>query len=122
MEKRIYENGIEYVLVGDYYIPNIAPPEKKRSIGKYGMLHEEYIKQCRPGLYSRLILTGKLNNYLYEIDKICHERIELMIKDMAKSEGVTEEIKSKNQLQWVGLMNNIKARAEEIIYSEIVYA
>lgn len=121
MKKTIYENGIEYVLVGDYYFPNIAPPEK-HNIGKYGMLHEEYIKQHRPGLYSRLILTGKLNDYLYEIDKTCHERIEHIIKDMAKSEGVTEEIKSKNQLKWVGLMNNIKARAEEIIYSEIVYA
>ena len=109
-------------MVGDYYFPNIAPPEKKHSIGKYGMLHEEYIKQHRPGFYSRLILTGKLNDYLYEIDKTCHERIELMIKDMAKTEGVTEEMKSENQLKWVGLMNNIKARAEEIIYSEIVYA
>ena len=122
MKKRIYENGIEYVLVGDYYFPNIAPPEKKHSIGKYGMLHEEYIKQHRPGFYSRLILTGKLNDYLYEIDKTCHERIELMIKDMAKNDGVTEEMKSENQLKWVGLMNNIKSRAEEIIYSEIVYA
>lgn len=122
MKKRIYENDIEYVLVGDYYLSNISPPEKKHSIGKYGMLHEEYIKQHRHGLYSRLILTGKLNEYLYEIDKTCHERIELMIKDMAQAEGVTEEMKSENQLKWVGLMNNIKARAEEIIFSEIVYS
>ena len=121
MKKRIYENGIEYVPVGDYYFPNIAPPEKKHSVGKYGMLHEEYIKQYRPTFYSRLILTGKLNNYLYEIDKTCHERIEHMIKDMAKYEGITEEMKAKNQLKWVGLMNNIKACAEDIIYSEFVY-
>ena len=104
MKKRIYENGIEYVLVGDYYFPNIVPPEKRHNIGKYGMLHEEYIKQHHPGFYSRLILAGKLNKYLYEIDKICHERIELMIKDMAKAEGVTEELKTVNQLKWVGLM------------------
>ena len=122
MKKTIYENGIEYVLVGDYYLPNIALPEKKHSIGKYGMLHEEYIKQHRPGLYSRLILTGKLNDYLYEIDTTCHERLDQMIKTMAKSEGVTEKLKSENQLKWVGLMENIKSQAEEILYSEIVYA
>lgn len=121
MEKKIYENDIEYVLIGDYYFPNIVPSET-HSIGKYGMLHEEYIKQYRPTFYSRLILTGKLNNYLYEIDKTCHERIEHMIKDMVQVERVTEEMKSENQLKWVGFMNNIKARAEEIIYSEIVYA
>lgn len=121
MQEKIFENGIEYIKNGDYYIPNIVPTEKKHNIGKYGMLHREYLKNNRPVFYSELILTGKLNDYLYEIDSTCHERLERMIKAMAKAEGVTEKLKLENPLKWVGKMENIKSRAEETIYFEIVY-
>lgn len=122
MKKKIYENGIEYVLVGDYYFPNMALPQKKHNIGKYGLLHKEYIKQHHPGFYSELILSGKLNDYLYEVDTTARNFVESYISDGSIKQGVTEKLKAEDPMKWVGLMNNIKAQAEEIIYSDIVYA
>ena len=122
MKKKIYENDIEYVLVGDYYFPNITSPQKNHNIGKYGLLHKEYIKQHRPGLYSELILSGKLNDYLYEVDTTARNKVNDYISKGALKQGVTENLKAEDPMKWVGLMNNIKAQAEEIIYSEIVYA
>lgn len=103
-------------------LPNIALPQKKHYIGKYGLLHKEYIKQHRPGLYSELILSGKLNDYLYEIDTNARNKVNDYISKGALKQGVVEELKDKDPMKWVGPMNNIKAQAEEIIYSEIVYA
>ena len=122
LKERITENGIDYILVGDYYIPDLKLPEENRPIGRYGRLHREYLKQEHPARYSALILTGKLWTYLADLNEQAEERLDLIIEQMKAAEGVTEELKARNQLEWVGRMNNIRNRAEEIILHELVYA
>lgn len=121
LKERITENGIDYILVGDYYIPDLKLPEENRPIGRYGRLHREYLKQEHPARYSSLILTGKLWTYLADLNEQAEERLDLIIEQMKAAEGVTEELKARNQLEWVGWMNNIRNRAEEIINSELIY-
>ena len=121
LKERITENGIDYILVGDYYIPDLKLPEENRPIGRYGKLHREYLKQEYPVRYSSLILTGKLWTYLADLNEQAEERLDLIIEQMKAAEGVTEELKARNQLEWVGRMNNIRNRAEEIINSELIY-
>lgn len=121
LKERITENGIDYILVGDYYIPDLKLPEDNRPIGRYGRLHREYLKQEYPARYSSLILTGKLWTYLADLNEQAEERLDLIIEQMKATEGVTEELKARNQLEWVGRMNNIRNRAEEIIKSEMIY-
>ena len=121
LKERITENGIDYILVGDYYIPDLKLPEENRPIGRYGRLHREYLKQEHPARYSSLILIGKLWTYLADLNEQAEERLDLIIEQMKAAEGVTEELKARNQLEWVGRMNNIRNRAEEIVRSEIVY-
>ena len=118
LKERITENGIDYILAGDYYIPDLKLPEENRPIGRYGRLHREYLKQEHPARYSSIILTGKLWTYLADLNEQAEERLDLIIEQMKAAEGVTEELKAKNQLEWVGRMNNIRNRAEEIINSE----
>ena len=100
-KERITENGIDYILVGDYYIPDLKLPEENRPIGRYGRLHREYLKQEHPARYSSLILTGKLWTYLADLNEQAEERLDLIIEQMKAAEGVTEELKAQNQLQWV---------------------
>ena len=119
-EKRITENGIDYILVGDYYIPDLKLPEESRPIGRYGRLHREYLKQEHPARYSSLILTGKLWTYLADLNEQAEERMDLIIEQMKAAEGVTEELKAQNQFGWVGWMNNIRNRTEEIIKSRMI--
>ncbi len=121
LKERITENGIDYILVGDYYIPDLKLPEENRPIGRYGRLHREYLKQEHPARYSSLILTGKLWTYLADLNEQAEERLDLIIEQMKAAEGVTEELKAQNQLEWVGRINNIRSRAEEIIKSEMIY-
>ena len=121
LKERITENGIDYILVGDYYIPDLKLPEEDRPIGHYGRLHREYLKQEHLAWYSSLILTGKLWTYLADLNEQAEERLDLIIEQMKATEGVTEELKARNQLEWVGRMNNIRNRAEEIIKSELIY-
>ena len=121
LKERITENGIDYILVGDYYIPDLKLPEESRPIGLYGRLHREYLKQEHPARYSSLILTGKLWTYLADLNEQAEERLDLIMEQMEAAEGVTEELKAQNQLEWVGRMNNIRNRAEEIINSELIY-
>ncbi len=121
LKERITENGIDYILVGDYYIPDLKLPEENRPVGHYGRLHREYLKQEHPARYSSLILTGKLWTYLADLNEQAEERLDLIIEQMKAAEGVTEELKARNQLEWVGRMNNIRNRAEEIINSELIY-
>ena len=121
LKERITENGIDYILVGDYYIPDLKLPEENRNIGRYGQLHREYLKQEHPARYSSLILTGKLWTYLADLNEQAEKRRDLIIEQMKAAEGVTEELKARNQLEWVGRMNNIRNRAEEIINSELIY-
>ena len=121
LKERITENGIDYILVGDYYIPDLKLPEEDRPIGRFGRLHREYLKQEHPARYSSLILTGKLWTYLADLNEQAEERLDLIIEQMKAAEVVTEELKARNQLEWVGRMNNIRNRAEEIINSELIY-
>ena len=122
--KSIFEQmGGTYRRVGDYYIPNLSlPDEPKYQIGKYGRMRERYLKDCCCVAYAELKLSGKLDEHLAEIDQTCNERMERIVKQMAEREGVTEALKASGQMAWVGAMNNIRSRAEEIVLSEVVYA
>ncbi len=102
LKERITENGIDYILAGDYYIPDLKLPEENRPIGRYGRLHRDYLKQEHPARYSSLILTGKLWTYLADLNEQAEERLNLIIGQMKAAEGVTEELKAQNQLEWVG--------------------
>ena len=114
---------ITYSKCGNYYLPDLTVGATEHyQIGKYGRLHEDYIKKYRRACYSQLILNGTLYKYLYEIDQTCHKQVEQTVKRMADAEGVNENLKATDQMKWVGLMNNFRHCAEEIIYSEIVYA
>lgn len=121
LPKRIHEKGIEYILVGDYYIPALKLTEETRPIGKYGSLHREYLKECHPARYSSLILTGELWTYLAELNEQAYNRLDTIMEQMKAAEGVTEELKANNQMEWVRCLNSIRSRAEEIIYAEMVY-
>ena len=122
MKEKIIENGIEYVRDNDYYMPNLKAPEGKFDIGKYGRLHSIFIKENRPCLYSAKMLKGTWIAYLEEIDTSAKEMIDKLVKDMAIKQGITEELKAKDQMAWGGAMNNIHHSAEEFILSEYVYA
>ncbi len=123
LKKHIYDenNGLHYTLVGDYYIPDLKLPEEDRPIGRYGRLHRDYLKEEHPARYSSLVLTEKLWTYLADLNEQAEERLDLIIAQMKTAEGVTEELKARNQLEWVGRMNNIRNRAEEIIKNELIY-
>ena len=101
LKEKITENGIDYILVGDYYIPDLKLPEESRPIGRYGRLHREYLKQEHPARYSSLILTGKLWTYLADLNEQAEERLDLIMEQIKTAEGVTEELKTQNQLEWV---------------------
>ena len=114
---------IAYHKEGDYLIPNIIVenPKKDYHIGLYGRLKLEYMKKHQLGLYSDLILTGSLSEYLIEIDKTANGRVNRIINELAKKENVDENLKRNNQMEWVRSMNNIKNRAEEIVFNELIY-
>ena len=101
MKDRIFTNGIEYTLVGDYYIPNIALPEEKRSIGKWGRIYREYLKEHHPIRFNDLVLSGQLWTYLADLNEQAQDRLSLIIEQMKTSEGVSEELKTADQMAWV---------------------
>ena len=113
--------ALTYSMQGDYQIPNLVPPEAP-TIGKYGMLRRSYLRNHRNGLYTGMMLSGKLNPHLEEIDRQATEMMERLISQMAKSQGVTENLKASNQMLWVKLMNNIRQSAEEVVMKELVYS
>ena len=115
--------GVEYNLVGDYYIPNIVLPKPRRTgnIGKYGRMRARYLKENKKAEYSIMLIENELTSHLLDIDDICKERVDLLVKQIAEKENVNEELKAKNQMEWVARMNNIKNRVEEIIANEIIY-
>ena len=121
MKERITENGIDYVLVGDYYIPDLKLPEENRPIGRWGRMHRDYIKEHKPFLYDDLVLTCQLWTYLADINEQAQSRLELIIEQMKKAESVTEEFKRDNQWEWVRRTNSIRNRAEEIVLNELIY-
>ncbi len=124
MEKYIYDsnNGLWYELQGDYYIPCLTlPEEESKPIGLWGQRHKAYLKEHRKATYITLLTEGKLNSYLADIDKQAQERLETLVEQMKQAEGITEQLKAENAMKWVQKMNNIRHRAEEIVYSEIIY-
>ena len=115
------ENGLDYILVGDYYIPLIQVPEEIRDLGFYGSLRRNYLKDYKKVLYSQLMLTGKLWTYLADLNEICVERRDQMMDQLIETEGVTEELKGRNQMEWIRRVNNIRNRVDEVILNELVY-
>ena len=126
MEKHIYneQTGISYTLHGDYYLPNLtlSDDEKGTEIGVCGQRHLRYIKQHKKALYLNLLTTGKLSGYLADIDKQAEEMLFRLVKQVAEREGITEQFKADNQMEWVARMNNIRQRATEIVNTEIICA
>ena len=123
LKNRIHDdsNGLNYVLVGDYYIPDLKLPEESRSIGQWGRMHKAYLQEHRPGQYNELLLSGKLWTYLADLNEQAADRLAYIISQIQAAEGVTEELKARDQLAWVRAMNSIRSRAEEIIRSEMIY-
>lgn len=124
MEKRIYneKNGIRYTLQGDYYLPDLKlPDEENKHIGLWGQRHARYLKRNHKVLYMNLLTSGKLSSYLADIDKQAEDMFFRLVKQMAKREGVTEQLKADNQMKWVARINNIRSRATEIVNNEIIY-
>ncbi len=122
MEKSIFEAlGGSYTTVGDYRLPNLTAEETEPlPIGKYGRMRRQYLKEHRPVLYTNLLTTGKMDRHLAEIDEACEEQMELLVKQMAQREGITEELKASDQLEWVRRINSIRDRAEEIVLRELI--
>ena len=122
MEKYITENGIKYELRGEQYYPILEISEQKEyKIGKYGLLHRDYIKQHRKGTYTTLLTEGKLNAHLHEIDVQANEMVGAIVANLAHECGIDEELKASDAIKWVSEMNNIKASAEEIVLREVIY-
>ena len=124
MERIIYDekNGLWYELQGDYYIPCLKLPEEEQQlIGVWGQHHLRYIKQNRKVLYLNLLTSGKLNGYLADLDKQAEDMFSRIVKQMAEREGVTEQIKADNQMEWVARMNNIRSRATVIVNNDMIY-
>ena len=122
-QKSFFEqNGGTYTLVGDVFLPDLSIGEaEQRPIGKYGRMRKRYLKEQHPVIYSELLLSEKLYSPLLEIDEACKGRMELLVLQMSKREGVTEQLKAADQMAWVARMNSIRSRAEEIVLHELVY-
>lgn len=124
MQKSIFEQmGGTYTQAGDYLIPNLVLDETEQSPpGKYGRMRRRYLKEHRRVMFTNLLVSGKLDQHLAEIDKACEERMELLTRQMAKQEGVTEALKAADQMEWVRRMNSIRSRAEAIVLQEMIYS
>ena len=113
---------ISYSQCGDYLLPNLVLEDTEvQPVGKYGRMRKRYLKEHRPVQYSNLLLSGKLDRHLSELDSSCEDRMDLLTQQMAKQEGVTEALKATDQMEWVRRMNSIRNRAEEIVLHELVY-
>ena len=121
LKERMTENGMDYVLVGDYYIPDLQLPEENRPIGIWGRMHKAYLELYHPARYHDLVLSGKLWTYLADLNEQAQNRLDCIIEQMKAAEGTTEKLKAQNQIEWVRAMNSIRSWAEEIIRSEMIY-
>ena len=124
LSKQIVDDktGLSYTLHGDYYFPELTIPETdQKPIGRYGRMRLHYLREHRPELYTRLILSGKLYDHLAEIDETSRERLDRMIPQMAQAEGINEALKARDPMAWVGQMNALKHQAEEVILNELIY-
>ena len=123
MKKRIYneKNGLGYTLHGDYYLPDLEINEEEPTYGKYGIMRKQFLKEHRSARYQYLLLTGKLTEHLNQVDKEVREKVEMLMEQMVEQWGMTEELKMKDQMEWVRRMNNIKTNAEEVVLKENIY-
>ena len=123
MKKQIYDekNGLSYTLHGDYYLPDLEINEEEPTYGKYGIMRKQFLKEHRSAKYQYLVLTGKLTEYLNQVDKEAREKVEMLVEQMAEQRGVTEELKMQDQMEWVRKLNNIKNIAEESVL-KIIYS
>ena len=123
LEKYIIDEktGLKYELVGDYYYPCLEAPEAPR-VGRFGMMYHDYLRTHKKVTYSGLMLSGKLKEHIEDIDRQAEEMFSQLVDRMKQDEGITEQLKATDQLKWVGMMNNIRGRAEEIVRSEVVFA
>lgn len=116
------KTGIEYVLKGDYYIPNLVlETDEQVHLNKYGLLRLSYLKEHKKAEYTMMLIEGTLNNHLKEIQETAKKRVDMLIKQFAERDNINEKLKVNNQLEWVQMMNNCKNRAEEIVLNEIIY-
>ena len=115
-------NQITYTMQGDYNLPNLLPPQEPEvHLGKYALMRRKFLKQNRRITYTNLLTSGRLNGHLHEVEQTALQRLELLTKQLASEQGVTEELKEKAPMQWVALMNNIRSQAEEVIMTELIY-
>ena len=124
MKKHIYneQNGQHYTLLGDYYLPDLSLPEKEYPpLGKYGRMRKTYLQEHHKLLYSRMLMDGSLWQHLHEVDELAQSTVDAIIVGMAEVDGVTEELKASDPMRWIGLMNNYRHCAEELVIREIVY-
>ena len=112
---------MQYIRMGDYFIPDLELPQESRPIGRWGRMRREYLREHKPIQYNCLLLSGKLWTYLADLNEQAQDRLERMIDQMKMAEGVTEELKAADPMAWVGAMNNIRNRAEEIILQKLIY-
>ena len=125
MDKYIFDegNGLWYELIGDYYFPCLTvPTEEEQPVGIWGQRHKRYIKEYHPALYNALLLNGRLNSYLADIDRQSEEMFSRLVKQLAEKEGLTEALKAENQMLWVQKMNNIHNAAMEVVSNDLIYA
>ena len=115
-------NGLDYVMVGDYYFPALILAEDSCPVGRWGRMYKRYLKEHHPARYQVFLLSGRLNSYLADIDAQVEEQLELLAQQMAEREGVNEELKAANQMEWVRRMNSIRNRAEEVTKAELIFA
>ena len=116
------ENGLTYTRVGDYYIPNLTLGDQPdKPIGLYGRMRRTYLQEYHPGTFNAMKLNGTLYSHLVEVDEAAQHRLVVLVPQLAKAAGVTEDLKARDPMSWIGLMNNCKARVEEIIMAELIY-
>jgi len=120
-KKGVLDMNVTYRTEGDYQLPNLTVPEAPR-VGKYGMLRRSYLRNHKSGIYTGMMLAGTLDSHLEEVDRQATEMVESLTAKMAAQQGVTEELKAQDQMKWVGLMNNLRVSAEEVVMRELVYA
>ena len=117
------ENNLTYTMNGDYQIPDLKLTEQpEKPLGKYGRMRKKYLQEQRPILFNRLVLNGQLQSHLLEIEETANRRLEQMMNELAAKNGATEELKVRDQMAWVGLMNGLRNQAEEMILTELIYA
>ena len=121
LKPNIHENGISYTQSGDYYFPDLKPPEETRLIGYWGRMHKTYLEQHCSARYSELFLSGELWTCLADLNEQAQNRLDIIIAQMTEAEGVTEALKAQNQMEWMQAMNSIRDRAEEIVRTELTY-